>query len=331
MTAPTGVPTTGRIAVHELMGSPGYFRQTRLPLGSWRVRRQDAALLQIALPVRRLHVRSLFRRKARAGCSALRVPVELLAVQVAGLAVIAKHAGASACRRGYSIQFILHPGAGDRAGAVRNASVGSNLGSPNPGAQAAVRGMRAEREDRADARERMKLGFQADMAGMQDASAFQREQMRDAGADRRAQMQEGRADARAQASTALQRDELAMRREAQEPATRAAQRQESLYQRYEAAAAKGDQRAMGAIAQQIRDLGGKAQGGGWKPVTLQGGTDAQGNRLESVLGAVNEQTGEMRRYDQQKTGTGQQFEKGLVYVDGQGRRARFNGSGWEPA
>ena len=43
-----------------------------------------------------------------------------------------------------------------------------------------------------------------------------------------------------------------------------------------------------------------------KAVALQGGTDAQGNKTERILGAVNERTGEMKRMEgqggAQKTG-----------------------------
>ncbi len=47
--------------------------------------------------------------------------------------------------------------------------------------------------------------------------------------------------------------------------------------------------------QALRAMAGKSDQDHWKPVALQGGTDAQGNKTESILGAVNERTGEMRR------------------------------------
>lgn len=71
----------------------------------------------------------------------------------------------------------------------------------------------------------------------------------------------------------------------------AMRRQEALAQRYEAAKTP-EERA--AIAKQIRDLSGKSDSK-WKGLALQGGTDAAGNKTESVLAAVNEDTGEMRR------------------------------------
>ena len=50
-------------------------------------------------------------------------------------------------------------------------------------------------------------------------------------------------------------------------------------------------------ARQLAALQGKETADSWKPVSLQGGTDAYGNRTESILAAVNSRTGEMRRYD----------------------------------
>ena len=41
------------------------------------------------------------------------------------------------------------------------------------------------------------------------------------------------------------------------------------------------------------------KGDSWKAVALQGGTDAQGNKTEGLLGAVNERTGEMKRMEGQ--------------------------------
>jgi hypothetical protein len=54
------------------------------------------------------------------------------------------------------------------------------------------------------------------------------------------------------------------------------------------------------VAKKLQALSGKTQQEEWKPVTLQGGTDAMGNKTESVMGAVNSRTGEMRRYDGQQ-------------------------------
>ncbi|WP_158534277.1 hypothetical protein [Paracidovorax avenae] len=49
--------------------------------------------------------------------------------------------------------------------------------------------------------------------------------------------------------------------------------------------------------QSLRAFLGKGQEDHWKGVVLQGGVDANGVKTDSVLGAVNERTGEMRKMD----------------------------------
>jgi hypothetical protein len=106
--------------------------------------------------------------------------------------------------------------------------------------------------------------------------------------------QNGLTDAQAkQATTQMARDKLEMERTAQGFTTRAAQRLENLHTQYEAAQ-KPEEKA--AIAEQIRVLNGKEKDD-WKAVALQGSTDAMGNKTEGVLAAVNQRTGEMRRFD----------------------------------
>ena len=70
----------------------------------------------------------------------------------------------------------------------------------------------------------------------------------------------------------------------------------------------------------------------WKAVALQGGTDAQGNKTDSVLGAVNERTGEMKRMETgqggaagnpPKVSTQSSFDalpKGVEYIGADGRQ-----------
>lgn len=78
---------------------------------------------------------------------------------------------------------------------------------------------------------------------------------------------------------------------------RAAQRMENAQVAYEQAATPA-QRA--AARDRLLALAGKTRDDQWKAVALQGGTDAMGNKTESILGAVNERTGEMRRMDSGK-------------------------------
>jgi hypothetical protein len=53
-----------------------------------------------------------------------------------------------------------------------------------------------------------------------------------------------------------------------------------------------------AIAENLRVMTGKDKPAHWKVLALQGGTDSLGNRIEGVLAAANEQTGEIRREKQ---------------------------------
>lgn len=144
-------------------------------------------------------------------------------------------------------------------------------------------------------------------------------------------LQEQGANARAMLSSGIDQQRLGMEQTAAGFKTRAAARLEGLQNAYQNATTDVER---SALARQIREVQGTEKGDQWKSVALQGGTDAQGNRTESILGAVNERTGEMRRMEApkgQSTSTNQRFQPGQVYVDGQGRRAKFNGTGWEPA
>lgn len=113
--------------------------------------------------------------------------------------------------------------------------------------------------------------------------------MRESGENARSARRDGLAEE-------LGRGQLDLQRSAQGFTTRQAERQERLYAEYDAAKTP-EERA--AVARKIAALQGKGDGTGkWKSAVLQGGTDAQGNRTEGVLAAINEDTGEMRRFDQ---------------------------------
>jgi hypothetical protein len=84
---------------------------------------------------------------------------------------------------------------------------------------------------------------------------------------------------------------------------------------------------------QISALNG-AKGDQWKAIALQGGTDAMGNKTEGVLAAVNERTGEMKRFGGDGKGAGpvavsspQQLAalpSGAVYIGPDGKQYRKN-------
>lgn len=155
--------------------------------------------------------------------------------------------------------------------------------------------------------------------------------MAEAGSTGRASMAEHGANHRAGGELALGLGRLSLDQNRahsedrlREPQIQAAER---IGKRQEAYLAATTDAERASIAAQIRAYSGK-DSDSWKAVALQSGTDAMGNKTESMLGAVNEHTGEMRRMDngQKKP----QYVNGGVYQDPQGRKQRWNGTAFEP-
>jgi len=92
---------------------------------------------------------------------------------------------------------------------------------------------------------------------MRENTGIQREGMQQAGATERTGMQEQGATARDAGRTALQRDELGMRKEAAGFQTRAAKRLEDLQASYQSAKTPEER---SALARQIREISGKGEG-----------------------------------------------------------------------
>lgn len=132
-----------------------------------------------------------------------------------------------------------------------------------------------------------------DVAAMREQGANDRAQLQDAGATTRAAMQEAGQNQRAQGRLGVEQGDLELRRTAQGFQTRAAQRLESLQTAYQGAKTDTER---ATIAKQIREIQGTEKAEIWKGVELQGGTDANGVKSGSSLGAVNTATGEMRKY-----------------------------------
>lgn len=151
--------------------------------------------------------------------------------------------------------------------------------------------------------------------------------MAEAGADRRAQGQLSLG--MGQLALGAQRNQLDAQRISNDerlraPQIRAAERMGQMQEDLLNAKTPEEQ---AAIAARIRAYSGKNEGR-WKAVALQGGTDAQGNKTESILGAVNELDGEMKRMGVQQQPP--EFEKGKVYEDPvNGIKMRWTGTGWE--
>lgn len=134
-------------------------------------------------------------------------------------------------------------------------------------------------------------------------AGLRRAAMAEAGADRRAQGQIGLG--LGQLALGAQRNQLDAQRIGSDerlraPQIRAAERMGQMQEDLLNAQTPEEQ---AAIAARIRAYSGK-DSDSWKAVALQGGTDAQGNKTESILGAVNERTGEMRRMNSAQPSAG---------------------------
>lgn len=126
------------------------------------------------------------------------------------------------------------------------------------------------------------------IAGMRERGSLQREGVQQQGASQRAALGAlGTAD-----SNEIARGRLSLEQIAAGYQNRSANRLEAAQQAVENAQTPAEQRN---ARQRLLTLLGKDGEDRWKSVALQGGTDAQGNKTESILGAVNERTGEMRR------------------------------------
>lgn len=131
--------------------------------------------------------------------------------------------------------------------------------------------------------QRAGLGFQS--AAQREAAAARLQSERIAAEDRRAadtnsirREEVAGANRLRDTQVAAAQDEAALRRIVLDPKTSVSER--------------------GRAQQGLLAMQGKVAGGEWKPVALQGSTDASGNKTEGVLAAVNSATGEVRRLDQ---------------------------------
>ncbi len=129
-----------------------------------------------------------------------------------------------------------------------------------------------------------------DVVAMRENAGIQREGMQQFGATDRA----ARGFAVDQQRIGIEGRRVDSETEARGFQVRQAQQQEQLRNTLIDPNATPQQKAQAQAA--LQALSGK--GDSWKAVALQGGTDAQGNKTESILGAVNERTGEMKRMDQ---------------------------------
>ena len=82
--------------------------------------------------------------------------------------------------------------------------------------------------------------------------------------------------------------------------------------------------------QSLRALTGEAEPSPWKVTVTPAGKNADGSTTQGSIIRHNAVTGEVQQVDAAKSASGG-FEKGAVYVDASGNRAKWNGSAWEKA
>ena len=80
--------------------------------------------------------------------------------------------------------------------------------------------------------------------------------------------------------------------------------------------------------QALRSLSGEADPSPWAIHVTPAVKNADGSTTEGSVYRSNKATGEVQRVDGAKAISGN-FEKGTIYVDAQGNRSKWNGSGWD--
>ena len=129
---------------------------------------------------------------------------------------------------------------------------------------------------------------------MRENAGIQREGMQQEGATTRTGIQEQGSNARAAVSSALQRDEFGLKKEAAGFQTRAAKRLEDLQVGYQSAKTP-EERA--GIAQQLRELQGKDAPAEWGVQVTPSIKNADGSTTEGSVYRFNKATGQTERVD----------------------------------
>lgn len=159
-----------------------------------------------------------------------------------------------------------------------------------------------------------------DMAAARENAATQREGMQQAGAT-----------ARAALSSGIDQQRLALEQERDSIANRAARQLET--QRAIAVDPRSTPEQRSAAERALLTLQGKQQQAD-PYLVVPGGQQidpGSGRAYNTPSSVFNRQTGQWLQQPGQSGAQASQFNVGQVYVDGQGRRAKFNGTGWDPA
>ncbi len=153
-------------------------------------------------------------------------------------------------------------------------------------------------------------------AAMRENGDLQRETLRQRGADTRSLGQ-----------LALEQQKLNQAGEAQAITNRGKTMVQALQEQI---ATEKDAARRGGLAQRLRELQGQAAPAEWGVQVTPATKNVDGSTTQGSIVRYNKATGQTEVVPQGGQ-SGAQFQTGQVYVDGQGRRAKLNGTGWEPA
>lgn len=159
--------------------------------------------------------------------------------------------------------------------------------------------------------------------------------MREAGETGRTAIREQGEAARAGARNAIDNRRMGLEEQARGFDIRAGERQEKLYQKYEAAKTPEEK---AAVAQQIRDLSGKQAESPWKLQVTPTTKNADGSTTDGSIYRYNSQTGAVERVD---AGQGAKPAPavpadsskrvvGQTYTAPNGKTVQWTGNGWLP-
>ena len=165
-------------------------------------------------------------------------------------------------------------------------------------------------------------GANARAAG-QNAAELQRTAMREGGENTRLGFR-SRSEAE---RTQIERDRLGMEQKGFGFKTRASERLEGLQSAYAAAKTPEERNS---LATQIRQIQGGEKPEQWAFAPGGQTVDPKTGLAVTQPGVIfNKSTGQVAPQSVGHTSESQKFEAGQVYVDGQGRKAKFNGTTWD--
>ena len=160
-------------------------------------------------------------------------------------------------------------------------------------------------------------------AAGQNAAELQRAAMREGGENTRSGFR-SRSEAE---RTQIERDRLGMEQKGFGFKTRAGERLEGLQSAYAAAKTPEERNS---LATQIRQIQGGEKPEQWAFAPGGQTVDPKTGLAVTQPGVIfNKSTGQVAPQSVGHTSESQKFEAGQVYVDGQGRKAKFNGTTWD--